>query len=49
MSVLRFPVEIRDHGDAAVAVSEAWDQRNIELPRLAGFLQLAGDTFAFAI
>jgi hypothetical protein len=48
MSVLRFPVEIFDHGDAAVAVSDAGDQRNIEFPPLLGCLQFLGDVLAFA-
>ncbi len=48
MSVLRFAFKIRDHGDAAVAVGDAGDQLNIEIPGLFSRLQLFGDALSFA-
>src|ERR1044072_1332986 len=48
MSVLRFAFEVRDHGDPAVAVGDAWDQLNIETPCFLSGQQLLRNALSLA-
>src|SRR5215468_5145305 len=42
MSILRFALEVRDDGDAAVLIGDALNQRDLALPASFGHLQLLG-------
>src|SRR5262245_13384560 len=43
MSILRFALKVRDHGDAAVRIRDTRNQRHLKLPATPGHLQLLGN------